>query len=324
MKRIISLLLVLMLVFSFAACSKSEPETTPTPDATETTPAGPVAEEVKGVTIPEFSITVNDVTVDNNAMVAYPVYSVQAFSINSSGTESTVTYIGFAMSDVLAAAGLTGTYTALDATADDGYAVEFTGDVMANTTLLAISKNGEQFATSPWFAPCSSETTGDYLKNCVAITVKEAEGTQNAGGEGKVELGAPEKADKTDKVTFDAFSFKVNDKEVTNETLAGLSIYKVKVVTKNKKEELVETTYTGYVLADVLNAVEVKDFAKIKVIASDGYESELDAALAKNELTIVAIEKDGELGEGGSLWIAPCSETSAGSYSKLVVELKAE
>ena len=340
MKKILSLILVLALALSLAACGGTAPETTGAPETTNapetTAPAktAPVAEEVKGVTIPEFAIMINGVKVDNVMMAAYPTYSVTAFSINSSGTESTTTYVGFAMTDVLAAAGLTENYIWLEATADDGYAIEMTGEIVtAPTTLLAITKNGEQFMSAPWFAPGSSETTGDYLKNMVSILVNtvesKPEGIDNtmkedpASTEGEENPGAPELSDKTDKVTFSDFCFKVNGQDVTNATLEGQRIYKVSVNVTNKKGITSEATYTGYKLIDVLAACGVTEYTTVKVIANDGYETELTAEQAVSEYTIIAIEKDKELGEDGTVWVAPCLETESGAYCKLVVEIVA-
>lgn len=339
MKKILSLLLALALALSLAACGTAPAETTGAPETTApaaTNPA-PVAEEVKGVTIPEFAIMINGVKVDNVMMAAYPTYSVTAFSINSSGTESTTTYVGFAMTDVLAAAGLTENYIWLEATADDGYAIEITGEIVtASTTLLAITKNGEQFKTAPWFAPCGSETTGDYLKNMVSILVNTTEGKPEGIDNTLVEEAdpteapadepaeAPELSDKTDKVTFADFSFKVNGQEVTNATLEGQRIYKVSVNVVNKNGNASEASYTGYKLIDVLAALGITDYTTVKVIANDGYESELTAEQAASEYTLIAIEKDKETGEDGTIWVAPCLETSSSAYCKLVVEIIAE
>ena len=338
MKKILSMILAVALALSLAACTTAPVETTAAPVET-TVPArpAPVAEEVKGVTIPEFAIMINGVKVDNVMMAAYPTYSVTAFSINSSGTESTTTYVGFAMTDVLAAAGLTENYIWLEATADDGYAIEMTGEIItAPTTLLAITKNGEQFKTAPWFAPGSSETTGDYLKNMVSILVNTTESKPEGIDNTLVEepeateapaeepAEAPELSDKTDKVTFADFCFKVNGQEVNNATLEGQRIYKVSVNVTNKNGNTSEATYTGYKLVDVLAALGITDYTAVKVIANDGYESELTAEQAVSEYTIIAIEKDKELGEDGTIWVAPCLETSSSAYCKLVVEIIAE
>lgn len=335
MKKTISLLLVLLLIFSLSAC-KQEPEAAGQADTSEVTQEEETTtevKEVKGVTIPDFSIMINGVKLDNVMMADYPTYSMAASSVNSAGTESTTTYVGFAIRDVLTAAGLSEDYIWIEATADDGYAVTLTGEaVTAPTTLLAVTKNGEQFKTSPWFAPGSSGTTGDYLKEMVSILVNTSEsppeGIDNTmpGPAETAELtqGAPELLDRTDKVTFSDFSFKVNGQEVTNSTLEGEKIYKVTVNTEKKDGSFSEATYTGYKLIDLLAACGVEDYSTVKVLASDGYEVELTSEQAKSEYTIVAIEKDKETGEDGTVWLAPSLETSSSSYSKLVVEIIAE
>jgi len=224
--KLLTLLLALVMVLSLCACGKTEtpaasasdiaeaaPEKQPEPEAEEEpaeAPKAPEAVEVRGVTVPAFAVTVNGIEVNNDMMAAYPVYSVEVTTTNSSGTVSTTTYAGFAMADVLDAAGLTEQYIWLEATADDGYAVEYTGDIFSNLTLLAINQNGTQFKSSPWFAPCASETTGDYLKGCVSILVNTVEGApeikveakEGEAEEGELELVAPDKQDKTEKVTF--------------------------------------------------------------------------------------------------------------------------
>lgn len=341
MKKILTLLLVVAMMLALVACGSQEPTDTQSvaPSTSEqpsespsTEPSAPVLEEVKGVTVPEFTIMINGVKVDQTMMASYPLYSVQATSVNSAGTESTTTYVGFSMKDVYAAAGLTENYVWLEATADDGYAVTSTGDVvMADTTLLAVSKDGTQFTTSPWYAPCSSQTTGDYLKGLVSILVNTTEGAPEGvtnepveGEDTTAPEGLPELQDKTDKVEFSEFSFKVNGQEVTNATLEGQKIYKVTVSTTNNAGETSESTYTGYKLVDVLAACGVEDYSTVKAVANDGYEAELTADQAKSEYTIVAIEKDKELGEDGTIWVAPCEETSSKSYCKLVVEIVAE
>ena len=342
-KSLAALLLALCLLLTLTACGGQNtpaPTEAPAPgDASASAeapdsaePAAPKAEEVRGVTIPEFSVTVNGVAVDHTALAGCPLYSVQSTSVNSTGTESTSTYVGFALHDVLRAAGLTEDYIWLEAEADDGYAVNFLGEeVMADTTLLAITRDGSQFKSAPWFAPCSSATTGDYLKNCVSILVNTEEGKpeiQTSGAEAEQALSltgeTPEKQDRTEKVSFSDFSFEVNGGEVTNETLEGLRIYKIAVVTEGRNGELSEASYTGYVLADVLAACGVEGYTTVTAVASDGYETQLTAAQAESEYTLVAIEKDKETGDDGTVWVAPCSESASNSYCRLVTRILVE
>ena len=341
--KLIAMLLALTMVLALCACGKTETpapaeqtkpaeEVKPTeaPVPAEEAPKAPEAVEVRGVTVPAFAVTVNGIEVNNDMMAAYPDYSVEVTTTNSSGTVSTTTYAGFAMADELDAAGLTEQYIWLEATADDGYAVEYTGDIMSNLTLLAINQNGSQFKAAPWFAPCASETTGDYLKGCVSILVNTVEGApeikapakeEKPAEEGELELtgATPDKQDKTEKVTFGDFSFKLGGKDVTNADLEGLSIYKIAVVTENSKGTRSESTYTGYVLADVLEKLGLS--GTVKAVADDGYESELTAEQAESEYTLIAIEKDKETGKNGTIWVAPCAESSSSAYCKGVVEI---
>jgi len=274
---------------------------------------------------------VNGVEVTQDSVAEYPMYSVQAKSVNSSGTESTVTYVGFAVKDVLKAAGLTENYVWLEAMAGDGYTVTLTGAVIyEDTTLLAMTKDGSPFSASPWLAPCSDKVTGNYLKGAVSILVNVTEGApdiENTGSAGTGDgpgAGLPEILDRTDKVEFEPYSFLVNGVTVTNDTLAGLKIYKITATTTNKSGDTVEAGYTGYKLADVLDACGLTGYTKVKAIANDGYEAELAGELITSDYTLVAIEKDKESGEDGTIWLAPCSETASSAFCKLVVEIVAE
>ena len=179
-KRILALMLVLILAVSFAACGekKEEENKTPDPDPVVTDNGednGPKAEEVMGVTIPEFAITVNDVEVTHEMMADYAIYQVTVSTVNSSGTESTTTFCGFALKDILAAAGIEGDFATLTAVATDGYEIVFEDAaelIASDVTLVALTKNGDPFKDAPWFAPCTSGTTGDYLKGMATITLE--------------------------------------------------------------------------------------------------------------------------------------------------------
>ena len=311
MKKYVSLILALMLVFSLAACGGNDA-------------GGSELKEAVGVTIPAFSLNVNGTVITDAELADYPVYEVSATSTNSSGTESTCVYVGFSLKDVLEAAGV-GEFETLAAIAGDGYEVEVDAAMaLEPSTLIAISKDGEQMKDGPWFAPCTSTTTGDYNKGVVAISLDGAEVDLNAGGAEGGEGGLPEIADKTDKVQFGDFSFKVNGTEVTNATLEGLHIYKIEVTTVNSKGNESTATYTGYELEDVLEACGIDDASKVTVVANDGYEAELNPDYIDSDYTLVAIEKDKEVGEDGTIWVAPCESGSSGDYCKLAVEILAE
>ncbi len=138
--------------------------------------------------------------------------------------------------------------------------------------------------------------------------------------------GAPEIKDATDKVTFEAFSFMVNGQEVTNETLKDCPIYKITVETINSKGNAKEATYGGYAIKDVLKAAGCEDATKINVKCNDGHESDTPYEITEENAPyiLVAIEKNKELGEDGTVWLAPCLEETSEYYSKLVTELVVE
>jgi len=341
MKKCFTLLLALLLALTLAACGGGKASESPAP-ATETptevptqsapVDSGPVAEEVRGVTIPAFTVFVNGVEITQDSVAAYPMYSVQAKSVNSAGTESTTTYVGFAIKDVLKAAGLTENYVWLEAAASDGYTVTLKGGVIyEDTTLLAMTKDGSPFAAAPWLAPCTDKVTGNYLKGTASILVNTVDGAPDiknpdasgTGGDEPAE-GMPEILDRTGKVEFEPYSFLVNGVEVTNDTLAGLKIFKITAVTINKSGDSVEAGYTGYKLADVLDACGLSGYTKVTAVANDGYKTELSGDLISSDHTLVAIEKDKALGDDGTIWVAPCSETASNVYCKLVVEITAE
>ncbi len=124
-------------------------------------------------------------------------------------------------------------------------------------------------------------------------------------------------------MTFESFTFKVNGKEVKNDTLADAPTYKITVTTVNSKGNENENTYGGYAMLDVLKAAGVENPTKVTAICSDGYEVEYTIDAETSDWLLVAIEKDKELGENG-VWVAPCTDTVSQNYARDVVELKAE
>ncbi len=136
--------------------------------------------------------------------------------------------------------------------------------------------------------------------------------------------GAPEIKDATGKFTVPEFSFKVNGKEIKNADMADASVYKITVETINSKGNASEDTYGGYAIKDVLKAAGCPDATKITAVANDGYEVEFELTDENAPYSLVAIEKNKEVGEDGTVFFAPCLSETTGDYAKLVVELKAE
>ncbi|MBQ1452249.1 MAG: hypothetical protein II473_00950 [Clostridia bacterium] len=183
LKRITALLLVFVICFSFASCTKAPaaPATTdaPTETATEapTEAAAPEgAPELNDVSDKitawngDFTFKVNDKELNNEALADLTKWKVKDLEIvNSKGTAMTVSYAGYAVKDVLKAAGYEDA-TKLTLICDDGYEVEFTiTDENALYTLIAIEKDKELASAGVFFAPCLEETTSNYAKNVIEI-----------------------------------------------------------------------------------------------------------------------------------------------------------
>jgi len=159
MKKFLLLIICILLIAGPVACGKA---------------GAPAAVKVDGAEIPPFSFMVEDTEITDAVMAAYPVYSVETTSTNTYGTTTTRVYVGYAMSDVLEAAGITEAFSTLVTLADDGYTVSVSKDVaMKPTTLTAISEDGKVFKKGLWFAPCVSDVSPDYLRDLALITLKD-------------------------------------------------------------------------------------------------------------------------------------------------------
>jgi len=134
---------------------------------------GPVAEKVDGVEVPAFSFKVSETEITDKDMALYPVYSVETTSTNTYGTTTTRVYVGYAISDILDAAGAADDFSTLVTLADDGYTVSVSrGIAMEPTTLAAISEDGKPFKKGLWFAPCISDVSPDYLRDLALIRLE--------------------------------------------------------------------------------------------------------------------------------------------------------
>ena len=266
-------------------------------------------------------------------MAAYPLYKATVKTVNSSGTEKTNDFVGFKPTDVLEFCEIKDVSGKITPKATDDYTFDYEGKL--ESIMIAITKDGTQFKNGPWFCPTDTDTTGDILQDLKTVkfekaTVPEGRIDKNSGegggsGSGEAtELKAPVAEDKTDKITFGDFCFKINDKEVKNADLAGLKVWRITVTTQNSKGVISESKYSGYVLKEVLDKIGIKDATKVTAVAADGYESELEPGLIANELTIIAIEKDKETGENGTVWLAPCSLNLGNKYARDVVSFTAE
>lgn len=319
MKKLLLVLLMMMLML--CGCSTKQVE-----EKVEDT-----IEEVSDVVVPEFKIKICGAKVTNKEMENYSLYKVHASSVNSSGTAHEVDYVGYRLKDFLEVIQFEGDANKATIICTDGYQMDYEGDLTADEILVAITKDGEAFKDGPWFAPCSSQTTGDYAQDLSKIEINNyasplAPSKSEEKTEATEEIAFPQdpvSEDKTDKIKFGDFAFKINGQVITNADLEGLKIFRNTVVTKNSKDVVSQNKYSGYVLKDVLDKLEITG-TKVTAVAQDGYNSELAIELIDNPLTIIAIEKDKEVGKDGTVWLAPCSENASGSYAREVIELIVE
>lgn len=309
MKKLLAIVLALAMVFSFAACGKEKVQEGMAP--------------VDGITAPEFKIKLCGEKVDSSMMSSYPLYLAKTDTVNSQGTEKQAEYIGYKLTDMLKALNSESLSGKITATATDGYVLEYDGDM--DQILIALIRDGEVFKDGPWFAPCDSKTSGDFLQDLKKLDIGEPIPADDKEDQAEnVELTAPVAEDKTDKIKFADYSFKVNGTEVKNADLEGLKIWRITVTVQNSKGAVSEAKYSGYVLKDVLEKLGISNPASVKAVADDGYEAELTAEQLADELTIIAIEKDKATGENGTIWLAPCSSQTSGDYAKNVVEIVAK
>lgn len=315
MKKFLTLLMILFISLSLTGCQNKK----------ET------ISEVKDLEVPAFEIKVCGAKITDADLVSYPLYLIETDTVNSEGTKHNSVYVGYQLKDVFAVAQVNVDGKAAVITCVDGYEFTYEGDLNDENVLLAITKDDETFKTSPWFAPCSSQTSGDFAQDLARIEISDvtsplADNTEKESEAEVEEIAFPQdpiSEDKTDKINFGDFSFKINGKDITNADLDGLKIFRNTVVTKNSKDVVSQSKYSGYVLKDVLAKLQI-GATSVKAIASDGYESELSKELIDNDLTIIAIEKDKETGKDGTVWLAPCSENTSGAYAREVVELIVE
>ncbi len=108
------------------------------------------------------------------------------------------------------------------------------------------------------------------------------------------------------------------EKAFTSIDAEPLTVVEMDATTKNK--EGVEKTYSykGYLLSDILAAVGVADFTSITGESSDAYTAELDKALALNDDTIIAFERDGEALE--PLTLVPAQGTG-NQFVKMLIKI---
>lgn len=180
--KLLSLILALVMVFSFAACGgdKEKPEDPSKAPASSEAPTeakktdGPEIRDVTGkFEFSEFSFKVNGKELKNADFKDAKVYKITVETVNSKGNSSEATYSGYAIRDVLKAAGVENA-TKIKAVANDGYEVEYTiTDENAPYSLLAIEKDKEVSGDGTvWFAPCLETVSQNFARSVVEIVAE--------------------------------------------------------------------------------------------------------------------------------------------------------
>ena len=158
MKKIVSLLLVLMLMLTLAVgCSPKEPTKQP-------------SEEPATV---DFSITVNGTEFTNENTKDIEFVTVSINKKDKEGKLKEAQWQGYRIKDVLEASGIT-EYNTVKVAAGDGYSVDLTKEVVeAETTLLGFVKDGEALSSED--APrltVEGEGSNVWIKGVASIEAK--------------------------------------------------------------------------------------------------------------------------------------------------------
>ena len=121
----------------------------------------------------EFSFKVNGKELKNADFKDAKVYKITVETVNSKGNSSEATYSGYAIRDVLKAAGVENA-TKIKAVANDGYEVEYTiTDENAPYSLLAIEKDKEVSGDGTvWFAPCLETVSQNFARSVIEIVAE--------------------------------------------------------------------------------------------------------------------------------------------------------
>jgi len=256
-----------------------------------------VGGDAKGPATQAFSVLVNGVEVTNDMMAAYPIRSAEAVSTNTYGATSAIKYTGYSVADTLKAAGLNDKYIWLRCVATDGYSVTLSGDiVMSENTLLALTRDGEPYPFAPWFAPCDSQASPNYVRAVDYILVNTSEGPPDidapgggragvgrAGGQTTPQPGTPGTATgNADTRADDARVLVITGDGAREET--SWTLGQLKAMTDGYREYTYSTTNNwptfsfstarGVSLPYLLKRAGMLDGARsVKLIAYDGYSA---------------------------------------------------
>ena len=115
-------------------------------------------------------------------------------------------------------------------------------------------------------------------------------------------------------VEIPAFSFMVNETEITEKDMASYPVYSVQTTSTNTYGTTTTRIYVGYSMSDVLDAAGCSEaFSTLVTLADDGYTVSVNKEIAMEPTTLAAISEDGKIFKKG-LWFAPCVSDVSPDY----------
>jgi len=190
-KVMFSLVLVFSSVFVLTSCTEKEENKETVENVVITVcheNANPKvkADETQKIVVPDFTFTINGVTITEEDMAEYDIYHAIAYTIGSSRQGDNV-YHGYRLLDVIEAAGLTGTPGKVTTVSVDGKGSEWE-ESLVNVLLVFnkdytnneayVPKNAPQGTVSDYpknimtFAPLSSTDRTIYTSTLSTITIE--------------------------------------------------------------------------------------------------------------------------------------------------------
>jgi len=266
-------------------------------------------------TVPEFSITLNGVTINKENMANKPVYRCTVTTTNTYNTTETFTFYGYKLVDCCEVAGVT--YRGLVTyVATDSYSSTWNGGVN-DKTMLALQKGTDQ-SFAPYFAPLDSVNTPDYGKLIASITIAESLNTQPTQ-DPTTPADAEWKANTSiDVSSWASITFTLNGQQCTVGSLSSLTVYKVTVQTE-KDGTITTAKYTGYLLSDVLTLKEIAA-GTISAAASNRTKT-FAASKLEGQVMLLGIELDKAVATDGSVWVCDTSSHKKGDMFSGVVSI---
>ena len=167
MKRKLSVLMMatVLMIFTAACNAGDKDESTPTP-----TPATD--------NIPEWSLAIargdGETAFTSVDAALLSVHTIEVTTTGKDGVETTSTYTGARLSDILGKIGVTD-FTSLTVASSDGFEIEFDRALaLADDTLLAWERDGKELDTDPplRMAPAQG-TANQFVKSTAKIIINK-------------------------------------------------------------------------------------------------------------------------------------------------------